>query len=324
MLTHDEILQQVNDYFAQHPITRSPEGLYSPVQYTLDMGGKRVRPSLMMLACNIYTDHPEVCLPQACALETYHNFTLLHDDLMDNADYRRGRLTVHRCWNANTAILSGDAMQVIAFRDMARCEADKVQPIIELFTRTALEVCEGQQYDMEFERRQDVTEQEYMEMIRLKTSVLIACALKMGAILGNAPAADAEQLYRFGEQLGLAFQLQDDYLDVYGDPTVFGKAIGGDILADKKTFMLINALLMADERQYAELTQWIGNRQCDNKQKIKAVTQIYNEIGIDRLAQEKIANIFAQARALLDELPVADERKTQLALYADYMLQRQK
>lgn len=324
MLTSKDILDRVNRYFASHPCTRRPEGLYAPVEYTLAMGGKRVRPTLMLLAYNLYRDNPDDILPQACALETYHNFTLLHDDLMDNASQRRGMPTVHCKWGANTAILSGDAMQVLAFKTLAECSPAVVQPVISLFTDTALEVCEGQQYDMDFERRDDVSEAEYMEMIRLKTSVLLACALKMGALLAEAPAEDADRLYAFGEKLGLAFQLQDDYLDVYGDPAVFGKAIGGDIRCDKKTYMLINAMQQATPEQREELRQWVGNKACDPEEKVARVTALYNEIGIDRMAERKIACLFAEAGDLLDALDVTADRKQELLTYANSMMGRKK
>ena len=223
MKTSEEILKLVNDYLAQLPYNREPQSLYEPIKYVLSMGGKRVRPVLMLLAYNMYKENPESILSSACALETYHNYTLLHDDLMDNADLRRGHETVHRKWDANTAILSGDSMLVLAYERMAQCPKEKLAEVLHLFTETALEIGEGQQYDMEFENRTDVTEAEYIEMIRLKTSVLLACAVKMGAILADASSEDADNLYKFGEQIGLAFQLQDDFLDVYGDSAVFGK-----------------------------------------------------------------------------------------------------
>ena len=229
MKTSEEILRLVNDYLVQLPYEREPQSLYEPIKYVLSMGGKRVRPVLMMLAYNMYKDDPESILPSACALETYHNYTLLHDDLMDNAALRRGHETVHKKWDANTAILSGDSMLVLAYERIAQCPKEKLAGVLSLFTETALEIGEGQQYDMEFENRTDVTEAEYIEMIRLKTSVLLACAVKMGAMLAGASDEDADNLYKFGEQIGLAFQLQDDFLDVYGDSAVFGKAIGGDI-----------------------------------------------------------------------------------------------
>ena len=287
------------------------------------MGGKRIRPTLMLLAYNLYKENPEDILMNACALETYHNYTLLHDDLMDNADMRRGHLTVHKKWNDNTAILSGDSMLVLAFQRMMQCDEKHLKDILDLFTVTALEIGEGQQYDMEFETRNDVKEEEYIEMIRLKTSVLLACALKIGAILADASAEDADNLYKFGEQIGLAFQLQDDYLDVYGDSKVFGKEIGGDITSNKKTYMLINAFNKANAAQREELTRWVSVRDFDRNEKVDAVTRLYNEIGIDQLAQDKIAYYFAQSKKFLDAVNVPEEKKEELRKYAQKMMKRQ-
>ncbi len=322
MLTAKEILEKVNSYLDNLPYDRKPQTLYDPIKYVLSMGGKRIRPSLTLMAYNLYKDDPESVLPSACALETYHNFTLLHDDLMDNASVRRGRQTVHEKWNANTAILSGDSMLVLAFQRIAECKPDKLKPVLDLFVETALEIGEGQQYDMDFEERTDVTEEEYIEMIRLKTSVLLACALKVGALLAGAPEKDAYNLYKFGEQMGLAFQLQDDYLDVYGDPAVFGKAIGGDILSNKKTFMLINAINRADETQRNELMKWITAETFDPKEKIEAVTSIYNNVGINRLAEEKINYYFNESRKYLAAVDVSEERKSVLTAYTDKMVKR--
>lgn len=323
MKTADEILKMVNEFLDHLSYDRKPESLYEPIKYVLSMGGKRIRPTLMLLAYNLYKDNPEDILMNACALETYHNYTLLHDDLMDNADMRRGHLTVHKKWNDNTAILSGDSMLVLAFQRMMLCDEKHLKDILDLFTVTALEIGEGQQYDMEFETRNDVKEEEYIEMIRLKTSVLLACALKIGAILADASAEDAENLYKFGEQIGLAFQLQDDYLDVYGDSKVFGKEIGGDITSNKKTYMLINAFNKANAAQREELTRWVSARDFDRNEKVDAVTRLYNEIGIDQLAQDKIAYYFAQSKKYLDAVNVPEEKKEELRKYAQKMMKRQ-
>lgn len=323
MINADQILKLVNDYLVQLPYDRRPASLYEPIRYVLSMGGKRIRPVLMLLSYNLFKEDPETILMPACALETYHNYTLLHDDLMDNADLRRGHETVHKKWNANTAILSGDSMLVLAYQRMQQCSSDKMAEVLALFTETALEIGEGQEYDMAFEHRDDVSEEEYIEMIRLKTSVLLACALKIGAILAGASKEDADNLYRFGEQIGLAFQLQDDFLDVYGDTRVFGKAIGGDITSNKKTFMLINALNHANEEQRRQLESWIGATEFDRDEKVAAVTRLYNEIGIDRMAQDKIAYYFEQSRKYLQAVSVEESRKAELAAYAQRMMNRQ-
>ncbi len=324
MMNSNEILQQVNDYLARLPYDRQPTSLYAPVKYVLSLGGKRIRPVLMLLGYNLWKDHPEDILMPAVGLETYHNYTLLHDDLMDNADMRRGHETVHRRWDANKAILSGDSMLVLAYQRVAQVPESKLPQILNLFTITALEIGEGQEYDMSFETRNDVTESEYIEMIRLKTSVLLACALKMGAILADAPQKDANLMYQVGEQLGLAFQLQDDLLDVYGDPKVFGKAIGGDITSNKKTYMLINAVNRADVAQRAELERWIGAKTFDRQEKVDAVTRLYDEIGIRELCEKKINYYFDLAHQTLQRVEVADERKQALFQYMDEMLHRKK
>lgn len=322
MLNSNEILQKINERLDTISGDRKPETLYEPIRYVLSIGGKRIRPVLMMLTYELFRDNSEDIIMPACAIETYHNYTLLHDDLMDNADLRRGHQTVHKKWDANTAILSGDSMLVLAYQRMAQCDPAKLKPVLDLFSKTALEIGEGQQYDMDFEHRNDVTEDEYIEMIRLKTSVLLACSMKIGAILADAPAADADNLYRFGEQVGLAFQLQDDYLDVYGDPSVFGKAIGGDIVSNKKTYMLINAMNRADSEQRRRLSKWIGAKDFDAGEKIAAVRAIYDEIGIDRLALEKISHYFRQSRKYIDAVSVDRERKAELMNYVSVMMKR--
>lgn len=323
MRTSDELLKMVNDYIEDATITRQPTSLYDPIKYVLSIGGKRIRPVLLLLTYNMYRDDIERVMPTAVGLETYHNYTLLHDDLMDKADMRRGMPTVHRKWDDNTAILSGDSMLVVAFQRVAQCPAENLQDILSLFTMTALEIGEGQQYDMDFENRMDVTEDEYIEMIRLKTSVLLACAVKMGAIMAGASDEDAKNLYAFGEKLGLAFQLQDDLLDVYGDPKVFGKAIGGDITSNKKTYMLINAILRANNEQREELIKWITTDNFDKEEKIKAVTRLYNKIGIRQLCEKKINDYFAEALTYLEKVNVPEEKKTALQRFTDQMMHRE-
>lgn len=318
----EELLVKVNDFLDNLKYDRKPSGLYDPVKYVLSMGGKRIRPVLMLLSYGLFKDDVESVLMPACALETYHNYTLLHDDLMDNADMRRGHETVHRKWDANTAILSGDSMLVLAYERMAKCNPVYLSDVLHTFTETALEIGEGQQYDMEFETRNDVTEDEYIEMIRLKTSVLLACAQKIGAILAGASRQDQDNLYKFGEQIGLAFQLQDDYLDVYGDPKVFGKKVGGDIICNKKTYMLINAYNRADAEQRRELQHWMEAETFNSDEKVAAVTAIYNKVGVDKLAIEKIAYYFEESKKYLDAVQVSDERKAELRLYAQKMMHR--
>lgn len=322
MYSADEILNKVNLFISNLPYHRRPESLYEPIKYVLSMGGKRIRPTLMLLAYNMFREDPERILMQAVALETYHNYTLLHDDLMDHADLRRGHETVHKRWNDNQAILSGDSMLVLAYERMAQCPADKLGEVLSLFTQTALEIGEGQQYDIDFETRNDVSEDEYIEMIRLKTSVLLACALKIGAVLAGASKADADNLYKFGEQIGLAFQLQDDYLDVYGDPKIFGKAVGGDIVSNKKTYMLINAFNRANSSQRAELQRLINTESFDRDKKVAAVTALYNEMSIDKMAKNKMDFFYEQSQRYLDRVSVQEEYKCELRAYAERMMKR--
>jgi geranylgeranyl diphosphate synthase type II len=323
MYNSEQLLSLVNGHLAQMRYDRQPTSLYDPIKYVLSIGGKRLRPVLALMSYNLYRENPEKILTQACALETYHNFTLLHDDLMDNADMRRGCATVHCRWNANAAILSGDTMLILAFQQMQQCDTHHLQPVVELFIETMLEIGEGQQMDMEFETRNDVTVDEYIEMIRLKTSVLLACALKTGALLGDAPAEDVENLYILGERLGLAFQLQDDLLDVYGDPDVFGKAIGGDIMSNKKTFMLISAMSRANDKQREELEKWISAKDFDREEKVCAVTKLYDQIGIHQLCEEKIKYYYDQSRQSLDLIQLPANRKQMLSNYMDELMSRE-
>ncbi|MCR5180123.1 MAG: polyprenyl synthetase family protein [Bacteroidaceae bacterium] len=312
MRTPAETLKYFNEALAAMPFDRQPASLYEPVKYVLSMGGKRIRPVLLLMAYELYRNDTDRAMPTALGLETYHNYTLLHDDVMDRADVRRGRPTVHKVWNENAAILSGDSMLVMAYQLMAQADPTHLKAVLDVFTETALQIGEGQQMDLEFETRDDVREEEYIEMIRLKTSVLLACALKLGALQADASAADADHLYHFGEQLGLAFQLQDDLLDVYGDFETFGKKIGGDILCNKKTYMLINAFRLADEQQRSQLTDWISREHYDPEEKIQAVTALYNQIGVRALAESRINEYFEAALASLDQVSLPTERKQPL------------
>ncbi|MCM1107593.1 MAG: polyprenyl synthetase family protein [Clostridium sp.] len=324
MFTSEEIKDIVNKEIGAVAVGREPDGLYAPIRYVLSLGGKRVRPVLLLMAYNLFEDNVMNVMNQALAIEVYHNYTLLHDDLMDRADMRRGNPTVHRMWNDNTAILSGDSMLVLAYKLMADCpNKEAIGNVLALFSDTALEIGEGQQYDMDFEKRMDVTEEEYIEMIRLKTSVLLACALKIGAMAGGATPEDADRLYMFGERLGLAFQLQDDYLDVYGDPKIFGKNIGGDILCNKKTYMLINAFVHADDNQRKELERWMEVESCEPMEKIRVVTELYNQIGIKELCRERINRYFREAEQALEAVGLPEEKKTVLRDYAHSLLGRE-
>ena len=320
--TASQLLDKVNAYLNNMPYKRPPFGLYEPIAYELSLGGKRIRPVLMLMAYNIYKEEVDVILPQAVGLETYHNHTLLHDDVMDKADMRRNKPTVHNVWNENTAILSGDAMLILAYRLMAQGLTDKLAEVLHTFTETTMEICEGQQWDMDFETRMDVNVDEYIEMIRLKTSVLLAAALKIGACLADAPAEDAQKLYDFGVKMGLAFQLQDDWLDVYGDSEVFGKNIGGDILCNKKTYMLITALENANDEQHAELERWIRAENCVPAEKISAVTALYNEIGVGKRCEEKIEALYAEGLGILEQVSVPAERKAMLKEFACSLMGR--
>lgn len=323
MYAFNEVLQKIEQEIAQLQFTYPPKSLYDPIEYILSLGGKRIRPALVLMACNLYQEEVEDAIKPALGLEVFHNFTLLHDDLMDEADKRRNKPTVHKVWNANTAILSGDAMLIAAYQLIGETKSESLKEILKLFTATALEICGGQQYDMEFESRTDVTEKEYIEMIRLKTAVLLACALKMGAIVGKAPQSDAEALYQFGINIGLAFQLQDDLLDVYGDTATFGKNIGGDILCNKKTFMLINALRRASDLQKTELENWIGKKTFDPAEKIAAVTAIYDQLHLKELSEDKIHNYYEQAMECLASLSVAPERLKILKEVSARLMNRQ-
>ena len=320
MHTITELIQKINTAVEDIQYNTEPKKLYDPIRYILSIGGKRIRPLLMLMGYNLYRDDVDAIINNALALETYHNFTLLHDDLMDKSDMRRGTPTVHKKWNDNTAILSGDTMLIMAYELFNK--GMKNDAAWTAFIEATLGVCEGQQYDIDFETRNDVTEAEYMEMIRMKTSLLLGYALKIGAMLGGGDQKDVENLYKFGEKMGLAYQLQDDLLDVYGDPTKFQKKLGGDIVDNKKTFMLINAYQRANQEQKAELDRWMNTQEFDSAEKIEAVTHIYNILGIDKLAQQKIEELFALSLQSLDKVKVDEAKKAELRAFANRLLGR--
>ena len=305
---------------------REPYGLYEPIEYTLAAGGKRVRPQLAMIASQLFGGKDEEVLPAALALEVFHNFTLLHDDVMDKADVRRGRPTVHIKWNENTAILSGDQMLIEAYKLLSGVPADKLPKVLQLFNKMATEICEGQQYDVDFESQEHVTIEEYLKMIRLKTSVLLANALQTGAYIAGADEQAQEALYQFGINIGLAFQIQDDILDVWGDPKTFGKAVGGDISCNKKTFVYLEAMrLLGDDAislEAKELKHWYSQVLEDNTEKIAAVKEIFERLGV-RAACEKVVEDYTQkALALLNQLP-QNQATEQLRKLADKLNTRQ-
>lgn len=298
---------------------REPYGLYEPIEYTLAAGGKRVRPQLAMIASQMFGGKDEEVLPAALALEVFHNFTLLHDDVMDKADVRRGRPTVHIKWDENTAILSGDQMLIEAYKLLSGVPEDKLPKVLQLFNKMATEICEGQQYDVDFESQEQVTIDDYLKMIRLKTSVLLANALQTGAYIAGANEAQQQSLYEFGIYVGLAFQIQDDILDVWGDPATFGKAVGGDISCNKKTFVYLQAMgLLGGEvmrREVIELKEWYSQILKDNTKKIAAVKEIFEHLGVRATCEKVVEDYTQKALALLNQLPqnTATEQLRQLA-----------
>ena len=324
MLSFEYILKKVESEISKFYFDLQPRNLFEPIEYTLALGGKRIRPSLTLLACNIYSQNIENAIKTAMGFEVFHNFTLLHDDLMDQADKRRNKPTVFKKWNTNTAILSGDAMVIAAYKLIGETPKPYLQKILCLFSQTALEICCGQQYDMDFEKCDNVSESQYMEMIRLKTAVLIACCLKAGAIIGGAPEKDAETLYRFGIYTGLSFQLQDDLLDVYGDTKTFGKNIGGDILCDKKTFLLINAVALANKEQNAEMKYYSNpSKTFTPEEKIQSFTKTYNQLNIKEITQNKINSLFDMAMNELHSLDVKAEQLSELKKFSNMLMLRE-
>lgn len=304
----------INNEIAKLNWKREPYGLYEPIEYTLAAGGKRVRPQLAMIACQMFGGKEKEVLPAALALEVFHNFTLLHDDVMDKADVRRGRATVHVKWNENTAILSGDQMLIEAYKLLAGVPAEKLPKVLQLFNKMATEICEGQQYDVDFESQEQVAVEEYLKMIRLKTSVLLATALQIGSYIAGANEQQQETLYQFGINVGLGFQIQDDILDVWGDPKTFGKAVGGDISCNKKTFVYLEAKRLL-KNEAKELEEWYSQTLEDNTEKITAVKDIFEQSGVREKCEQVVGGYTQRAMQLLEELPQneATEQLRQLA-----------
>jgi geranylgeranyl diphosphate synthase type II len=288
---------------------REPQNLYNPITYSLGIGGKRVRPVLLLLAYKMYRDDVERAMPVAMAIEFFHNFTLLHDDIMDNALVRRNNHAVHVKYSPNAALLSGDAMSILAYDYLAKCQTNKCREVIELFSQTALQICEGQQFDMDFEQTLDVKVNDYLHMIGLKTAVLLAASLKIGAMLAEAPEPDCNRLYQFGFNLGMAFQLQDDYLDTFGNQESFGKKIGGDIVANKKTFLLLKALEISQKEQNDELKMLISQKEISERDKINRVKKLYTDLGVDKISMEKMQGFFSQAKKFRDAVDVTEAKK---------------
>jgi geranylgeranyl diphosphate synthase type II len=300
-----------------------PAELYEPITYILALGGKRMRPALLLMACDLFGGDVEDALPPALAIEVFHNFTLMHDDIMDNAPIRRGKVTVHEKWDKNVAILSGDVMLIEGYKLMMQVRENILRQVLDIFNATAVGVCEGQQLDMTFETSDNISIDEYINMIRLKTAVVLGGALKIGALIGNASQKDADLLYRFGEQLGIAFQLQDDILDVYGNPEKFGKQVGGDIISNKKTYLLIKALELVKGEQANRLNNLLTVNDFDNAEKVAAVTDIYNQVNVRQYAETAMQEYAEKAFEALEKISLPEESKQYLRSFADGLLVRE-
>lgn len=320
----ESLLKRVQGIFEREVFLSEPKGLYEPIEYTLRLGGKRIRPVMLLAANQMFGGRMEQAEAAAVGIEVFHNFTLLHDDLMDQSPLRRGKPTVYRKWNGNTAILSGDTMFALAWRYMLKVEHPRLREILNCFNETAIEVCEGQQYDMDFERESETTIAEYMMMIRLKTAVLLAGALKIGALYAGAPDEDVDHLYEYGIHLGLAFQLQDDLLDAYGDVAVFGKQTGQDIRDNKKTYLILKALEVAPMQKREELKRWFATTDCNDDEKVASVLKIYAGLNIKEKVEEAIETEFESARRHLDAIRVEEARKRPLRELTEALLGRKK
>lgn len=324
MYTIQELRDRVKAELDKQAYVEEPYSLFEPIKYIMEDGGKRLRPVLTLMAYNLYRDDIEKVMTSAIGIEIFHNYTLLHDDVMDDAELRRGRQTAHKKWNNNVAILSGDAAAITAYKQIEAVDDIYLRRTIDGFNQVAMDVCKGQQYDMEFETRNDVTAEEYLHMIYLKTSVLIAGSIRHGALVAGAPENEYNALYDFGGYLGLVFQLQDDYLDVYGNVAEFGKKIGGDILSNKKTYMLIKALELASPADKALLQEWLQKKEFDPAEKIRAVTEIYDRTGIREVAMAKIDDYMEKSREALAKVNVPEERKERFREMTEYIGGRRK
>ncbi len=320
----EKYITLINREIEQLDISQRPAELYEPIRYILNLGGKRMRPLLTLLSYQMYKDHPEKIIKAALVVEFFHNFTLVHDDVMDDAPLRRGQPTVHEKWNQNIALLSGDVMMVKAYEMLELIPEDKLLRVLSGFNRCAVEVCEGQQYDMNFEQRNDVSEEEYLDMIRQKTAVLLGFSLEFGAILGGADAESSTALYNFGVNIGIGFQLKDDLLDVYADQEKFGKQVGGDIIVNKKTFLLIKALEKAEGKEKAALLHWLGKEKFEKEEKVRAVTEIYDHLQIKALTEQKMNEYFEAGFAALGQLNVDNSKKNLLKTFAERLIDREK
>jgi geranylgeranyl diphosphate synthase type II len=322
MKSIDEIHELILEEITRQNAILEPRELYEPIWYTLKSGGKRLRPILVLQGCQLFSDDIAQAVKPALGIELFHNFTLLHDDIMDKAFMRRNMPTVHTKWDINRAILSGDAMAIQANIYISSCKPEYLPDVLQVFNKTALEVCEGQQYDLNFEVMDKVTEDQYMNMIKLKTAVLLAGSLKIGSIIGGAGKKQADLVYDFGYYMGMAFQLQDDYLDTFGNPDTFGKNIGGDILANKKTYLLIKARELASPEQLQELNGWYAGDDHEAELKIRSVVKIFRELGIDGLTRDRVIEFSKKALETLEIIDTAPERKTELKNFTNKLIYR--
>lgn len=318
LLEYQQVLQKKIDELS---FPKEPNNLYDPLRYFLTLGGKRTRPTLTLMGCSLFGEPGIKAINAAVAVELFHNFTLIHDDIMDDAPLRRGKSTVHEKWNNNIGILSGDVLFVEAYKQLARHETDVLPELLSVFSRTAKEVCEGQQMDMDFESRNDVTIDEYIEMIRLKTSVLLGAALEMGAVIAKADSNDVAKVYEFGMNVGLAFQLQDDILDLYADPEKFGKQVGGDILSNKKTYLLIKAQELANTDQRKQLEDILDNQK--GEEKVKNARILFDELGVKKAAQKRMDAYYLKAKESMTQISVSDENKSSLLEVAEALMNRE-